>query len=68
MDLEGLVLSSTRQIDFLGERGVKELSLPVYDPNRGRLPPRVVYALIQVIISVTDLEVYLHKNYYLSLG
>ena len=30
--------------DFLVERDVKELSLPVYDPNRGRLHPRELYA------------------------
>ena len=40
MDPENLVLSLTRLRDFLLEMDVKELSLPVYDPNRGRLHPR----------------------------
>ena len=36
---------------FLVEMDVKELSLPVYDPNRGRLHPRELYALVHVIFS-----------------
>ena len=40
VDPENLVLSLTRLRDFLVEREVKELSLPVYDSNRGRLHPR----------------------------
>ena len=40
VDPENLVLSLTRLRDFLVEMDVKELSLPVYDPNRGRLHPR----------------------------
>ena len=43
------------------------LSLPVYDQNRGRLHPRL-YALIHVIFSDTNIQVYLHKKYYLSIG
>ena len=35
VDPEDLVRSLTRRRDFLVERGVKELSLPVHDPNRG---------------------------------
>ena len=49
VDPEDLVLSLTRLRDFLVEREVKKLSLPVYDPNRGRLHPRELYALIYVI-------------------
>ena len=51
VDPENLVLSLTRLRDFLVEREVKELSLPVYDPSRGQLHPRELYALIQVIFS-----------------
>ena len=40
VDPENLVLSLTRLRDFLVEMDVKELSLPMYDPNRGRLHPR----------------------------
>ena len=45
VDPENLVLSLTRLRDFLVEMDVKELSLPVYDPNRVRLHPRELYAL-----------------------
>ena len=65
---ENLVLSLTRLRDILVERDVKELSLPVYVPNRGRLHPRELYALIHVIFSDTNKQVYLHKKYYLSIG
>ena len=68
VDPENLVLSLTRLRDFLVEMDVKELSLPVYDPNRGRLHPRELYALVHVIFSDTKIQVYLHKKYYLSIG
>ena len=54
---ENLVLSLTRLRDFLMEREVKELSLPVYDPIRGRLHPRELYALIHAIFSDTNIQV-----------
>ena len=54
MDPENLVLSLTSLRDFLVEMDVKELSLPVYDPNRGRLHPRELYALVHVIFSDTE--------------
>ena len=68
VDLENQVLSLTRLRDFVVEMDVKELSLPVYDPNRGRLHPRELYALVHVILSDTNIQVYLHKKYYLSIG
>ena len=68
VDPENLVLSLTRLRDFLVEMDVQELSLPVYDPNRGRLHPRELYALVHVIFSDTNIQVYLHKKYYLSIG
>ena len=55
-------------LDFLVEMDLKELSLPVYDPNRGRLHPRELYALVHVIFSDTNIQVYLHKKYYLCIG
>ena len=61
-----LVLDEIERL--LVEREVKEVSLPVYDPNRGRLHPRELYALIHVIFSNTNIQVYLHKKYYLSIG
>ena len=68
VDAKNLVLSLTRLRDFLGEKEEKELSLPVYDPNRGRLHPRELYALIHVIFSDAYIQEYLHKKYYLSIG
>ena len=68
VDPENLVLSLTRLRDFLVEREVKELTLPVYDPNRGRLHPRELYALIHVFFSDTNIQVYIHKKYCLSIG
>ena len=53
MDLEDLVLSLTRLRDFLVEKENKDLSLPVYDPNRGRLHPRELHALIHLTFSDT---------------
>ena len=64
VNLENLVLSFTRLKDFLVEKEVKNFSLPVYDPNRGRLDPRELYALIHVIFSDTNIQVYLHKKNY----
>ena len=64
---ESLVLALTRLKDFLIERGVTSLSLPVYDPNRGKLHPRELYALVHVIFLESDIEVYLHKKYHLSI-
>ena len=55
---ENFVLPLTRLSDFLVEKEIKELSLPVYDPNRGRLHPRELYALIHVIFSDTNIQVY----------
>ena len=66
VDPENLVLSLTRLRDFLVEREVTELSLPVYNPNRGRLHPRELYALIHVIFSDTNKQLNLHKKYYLA--
>ena len=57
VNLESLVLALTRLRDFLVERGVTSLWLPVYDPNRGKLHPRELYALVHVIFSETDIEV-----------
>ena len=68
VDPEHEVLNLTRIRDFLAERGVKEVSIPVYDPNRGRLNPRELYAILHVIFAKTELTVHLHKKYYLSIA
>ena len=41
---------------------------PGIGPNRGRLHPRELYALVHVIFSDTNIQVYLHKMYYLNIG
>ena len=53
---ESLVLALTRLRDFLVERGVTSLSLPVYDFNRGKLHPREFYAVVHVMFSETDID------------
>ena len=67
VDPENLVLALYRLRDFLVERGVSSLSLPVYDPQRRKRLPRELYALVNVIFAETDIEVYLHKNFYRSI-
>ena len=62
---EILVLVLTRLRDFLVERGVTSFSLPVYDPNRGKLHPRELYALVHVMFSETDSEGMVRLMYYL---
>ena len=57
---ENLVLALIRLRDFLVERGVTSLSLPIYDPNRGKLHPRELNALVHIIFSESGMEVYLH--------
>ena len=63
---ESLVLALTRLSNFLVERGVTSL---LYQSmiSIGKLHPRELYALVHVIFSETDIEVYLHKKYYLSI-
>ena len=59
---EDLVMSLTRLVYFLVERGVKELSVPVYDPIRGRLHHLKLYALIHVIFLDLNIEVFYIRN------
>ena len=40
IDPEHVMLALTRLPDFTVERGIMEVSMPVYDPNRGKLSPR----------------------------
>ena len=44
---ELVMLALTRLRDFLVKRGIGEVSMPVYDPNRDRLNPRELYAILQ---------------------
>ena len=44
IDPEHVMLALTRLRDFLVEREISEVSMQVYDPNRGRLSPRILCA------------------------
>ena len=44
IDPENVMLALTRLRAFMIERGIVEFSMPVYDPNRGKLSPRELYA------------------------
>ena len=50
------------------ERGIMEISMPVYDPNRGKLSPRELHAILHVVFAETEIMVHLHKKYYLSIA
>ena len=67
VDLEDLVLCLTRLRDFSLERRGKELSVPVR-PKQRTTASRELNALIHVIFSDTNIEVYVDKNFYLSIG
>ena len=49
IDPEHVMLALSLLRDFLVERGIREVSMPVCDPNRGRLNPRELYAILHVI-------------------
>ena len=68
MDPEHVMLALTRLRDFMIERRIMEVSMPVYDPNRGKLSPRELYAILHVVIAETEIMVQLHKKYYLSIA
>ena len=68
IDPEHVMLALTRLRDFMIERRITEVSLPVYDPNRGKLSPRELYAILHVVFAETEIIVHLHKKYYLSIA
>ena len=57
IDPEHAMRALTRLRDFLVERGIREVSLPVYDSNRGRLNPRELYAILHVVFAETEIMV-----------
>ena len=68
IDPEHVMLALTRLRDFMIQRGITEVSMPVYDPNRGKLSPRELYAILHVVFAETEIMVHLHKKYYLSIA
>ena len=68
IDPEHVMLALTRLSDFMVEGGIVEVSMPVYDPNRGKLSPRDLYAILHVVFAETEIMVHLHTKYYLSIA
>ena len=68
IDPEHVILALTRLRDFMIERGITEVSMPVYDPNRWKLSPKELYAILHVVFAETEIMVHLHKKYYLSIA
>ena len=66
-DPEHVIMALTRLRDFMIKRGILEVSMPVYDPNGGKLNPRELYAILHVIFAETEITVHLHKKYYLII-
>ena len=62
------MLTLTRLKNFLVERSIGEVSMPVYAPNRDKLSPRELYAIFKVVFAETEIRVHLHKKYYLSIA
>ena len=65
---EHVMLALTRLRDFMVERGIREVSMRVCDPNRGKLSTRELYAILHVVFAETEIMVRLHKKYYLSIA
>ena len=68
IDPEHVMLALTTLRDFMIERRITEVSMPVYDPNRGKLSPMELYAILHVVFAETEIMVHLHKKYYLSIA
>ena len=66
IDPEHVMLALTRLRDFMIERGITEFSMSVYDPNRGKLSPTELYAILLVVFAETEIMVHLYKKHYLS--
>ena len=67
IDPEHVMLAMKRLRDFKVERGLMEVSMPVYDPNRGKLNPRELYAFLHVVFAETEITIHPHKKFYMSI-
>ena len=63
IDPEHVMLALAKLGDFMIERRITEVSMPVYDPNWCKLSPRELYAILHVIFAETEIMVHLHKKY-----
>ena len=57
-----MVLALTRLRVFPVERGIREISIAVDDPNRGRFNPKELYAILHVVFAETAIVVHLDKK------
>ena len=64
----GALRKSETSRPVMVERGIHDVSMPVYNPNRGRLNPRELHAILHVVFAETEIMVHLHKKYYLSIA
>ena len=62
VDPEHVMLALTLFKDFLVERVIKEVSMPVYDPITGRLNPKELNAILHVVFAETEIRIHLHKS------
>ena len=60
IDPKYVILALTSLRDFMLERGIMEVSMPVYDPNRGKWNPRELYNILHVVFAETKITVHLH--------
>ena len=67
IDPDHVMLALMRLRDFMVERAIQEVSMPVYDPNSGKLNPRELHAILHVVFAETEIMVHLHKRYYMSI-
>ena len=68
IDPEHVMLALTRLRGFMVQRGLMEVSMPVHDPNRGKLNPRELYAILHVVFAETEITVHIHEKYYLNIA
>ena len=68
IDPEHVMLALTRLTEFMVERRIMEVSITVYDPNRGKLSYKVsykvrdLYTILHVVFAETEIMLHLHKN------
>ena len=67
IDPEYVMLALTRLRDFLVEREIREVSMPVCDLNKGKLNPRDLYAILHLVFAETEILLHLRKKYYMSI-
>ena len=62
IDPEHVILALTRLRDFMVERRIMEVSMPVFDQNRGKLSLRELYAILHVVFAEAEIMLHPHKK------